>query len=131
MAEKERERLLDEQTKSIAQISEVSYHSEDIDIVEHDTDQNEIKTLIDLLGVPEESHDVESGRIQLIAEELSKAISKNKLVDWQTRETIQAEIRNITRVLLRKYGYPISARDYVIDNVLSVETEMTNEQAGE
>ena len=131
MAEKERERLLDEQTKSVEQISEVSYHSEDIDIVEHDTDQNEIKTFIDLLGVPEESHDVESGRIQLIAEELSKAISKNKLVDWQTRETIQAEIRNITRVLLRKYGYPISARDYVIDNVLSVETEMTNEQAGE
>ncbi|HJH28281.1 MAG TPA: FRG domain-containing protein [Methanosarcinaceae archaeon] len=124
----EQERLLSEKTNYVAHISEVSDHSEANEIVEHDVDHHDINTLIDLLRVPEESHDVESGRIQLIAEELSKMISKNKLVDWQTRETIQAEIRNTTRVLLRNYDYPVAARDYVIDNVLSVETEMKDEQ---
>lgn len=124
----ERERLLAEQNKSVSQVSEESDHSQATEIVEHDVDQQNINTLIDLLGVPEESHEVEPGRIQLIAEELSKAISKSKLVDWQTRETIQAEIRSTTRVLLRKYGYPVNGRDYIIENVLDVETEMNDEQ---
>lgn len=127
-AEQERERLLAEQNKSAEQVSEVSEHLHATEIVEHDDDQQNIKSLIDLLKMPEESNEVEPGRIQLIAEELSKAISKNKLVDWQTRETIQAVIRNTTRVLLRKYGYPVNARDYVIKNVLDVETEMKDEQ---
>lgn len=126
----EQEHLLSKQDKYIAPINEISDHLEVTKIVEHDADQHEIKYLIDLLRVPEKSHEVESGRIQLIAEELSKMISKNKLVDWQTRETIQAEIRNTTRVLLRKYGYPVAARDYIIKNVLDVEIEITNEQAG-
>ena len=127
-AERERERLLAKETQSDAKVSEVSDHSEATEIVEHDVDLGDVDTLIDLLRVPEESHEIEQGRIQLIAEELSKAISKNKLVDWQTRETIQAEIRSTTRVLLRKYGYPENARDYIIKNVLDVETEITNEQ---
>lgn len=127
-AERERERLLAEQTESDVEVSEVSDHSEVIEIVEHDADQDDINTLTELLRVPEESHEVEPGRIQLIAKELSKAISKNKLVDWQTRETLQAEIRSTTRVLLRKYGYPVNAREYIIENVLDVETEMKDEQ---
>ncbi len=126
----EQERLLGEQNKSVAQVSEVSDHSQSTDIVELDVDPQDINTLIELLKMPEESHEVELGRIRLIAEELSKAISKSKLVDWQTRKTIQAEIRNTTRVLLRKYGYPVDARDYVIRNVLDVDTEITNEQRG-
>lgn len=126
----EKEHLLAEQTKSVTQVSEVLDHSQSTEIVVLDTDQQDINTLIELLKVPEESHGMESGRIQLIAEELSKTISKSKLVDWKTRETIQAKIRNATRVLLRKYGYPVDARDYVIKNVLDVDTEITNEQRG-
>lgn len=124
----ERERLLAEQPEPVEPISEVVDDTQEAEATEPTVDEQKINTLIDLLKEPEESRDVESGRIQLIATELSKAISKNKLVDWQTRETIQAEIRNTTRVLLRKYRYPVNARKYVIENVLDVETEMEDEQ---
>lgn len=126
IAELERERSLAEKPAFIEPVNENAGDTQEAEPVEVSSNEQDIKSLIDLLKAPAESHEVEPGRLQLIAAELSKAISKNKLVDWQTRETIQAEIRNVTRVLLRKYGYPASARDYVIENVLGVEIEMKN-----
>ena len=126
IAELERERSLAEKPAFIEPVNENIGDTQEAEQAEVSSNEQDIKSLIDLLKAPAESHEVEPGRLQLIAAELSKAISKNKLVDWQTRETIQAEIRNVTRVLLRKYGYPASARDYVIENVLGVEIEMKN-----
>lgn len=126
IAELEREISLVEKPTLIKPVTENTGDTLDAQSVEVSSNEQDINNLIDLLGAPEESREVEPGRIQLIAEELSKAISRNKLVDWQTRETIQAEIRNVTRVLLRKYGYPASARDYIIEKVLDVAIEMEN-----
>lgn len=80
-----------------------------------------VQSISDLLKVPPESKEVEPGRIKVIAEELSRVLAEGKLVDWQERETLQSQMRNQTRVLLRKYGYPPQARDYIIDNILKVD----------
>jgi hypothetical protein len=45
-------------------------------------------------------------------------IEKYKMVDWETRDAVQARLRNIIRVVLRKYGYPPYFRDQVVENVL-------------
>lgn len=77
-------------------------------------------SIIELLKSTPESKEVEPSRIELIADELNKYLAKSMVVDWQERETVQAEMRNVTRVLLRKYGYPVNARDKIVDNILDV-----------
>ena len=61
---------------------------------------------------------VEPGRIQLIAEKLSKELNALKTVDWQVRENIQSQMRTTMRITLRKLGYPIGQRDEVIDAIM-------------
>lgn len=63
---------------------------------------------------------VEPGRIALIAEELASSIARHEVVDWETRETVQARLRNVVRVVLRKYGYPQELREQVAAQVLSL-----------
>jgi hypothetical protein len=77
-------------------------------------------SILELLRSTPESQEVEPSRIQLIADELNKYLSRSMVVDWQARETVQAEMKNATRVLLRKYGYPINARDAIVNNILDV-----------
>lgn len=77
-------------------------------------------SILELLKSTPESLEVEPNLIQLIADELNKHLSKSMVVDWQARETVQAEMKNATRVLLRKYGYPVNARDTIVENILDV-----------
>jgi FRG domain/Type I restriction enzyme HindI endonuclease subunit-like, C-terminal len=77
-------------------------------------------SILELLKSTPESQEVEPSRIQLIADELNKYLSKSMVVDWQARDTVQAEMKNATRVLLRKYGYPVNARDTIVENILEV-----------
>lgn len=77
-------------------------------------------SILGLLKSTPESQEVEPNRIQLIADELNKYLSKSMVVDWQARDTVQAEMKNATRVLLRKYGYPLNARDTIVENILEV-----------
>ncbi|HCU66954.1 MAG TPA: hypothetical protein DF774_14455 [Rheinheimera sp.] len=77
-------------------------------------------SILGLLKSTSESQEVEPNRIQLIADELNKYLSKSMVVDWQARDTVQAEMKNATRVLLRKYGYPVTARDTIVENILEV-----------
>ena len=77
-------------------------------------------SILELLQSTPESQEVEPSLIQLIADELNKHLSKSMVVDWQTRDTVQAEMKNATRVLLRKYGYPVNARDFIVENILKV-----------
>lgn len=79
-----------------------------------------------LLRQPAGAEQVESGRIALIAEELALSIAKNKVVDWETRETVQARLRNLVRVVLRKYEYPMALREQVAEQVL-VLAKLTDE----
>lgn len=77
-------------------------------------------SILELLQSTPESQEVEPSRIQLIADELNKYLSKSMVVDWQERDTAKAEMKNVARVLLRKFGYPVNARDTVVNNILDV-----------
>lgn len=77
-------------------------------------------SILELLRSIPESQEVEPSRIQLIADELNKYLSKSMVVDWQERDALQAEMKNTTRVLLRKFGYPVNARDTIVHNILDV-----------
>jgi len=79
-----------------------------------------VDSILELLKSTQESQEVEPSRIQLIADELNKYLSKSMVVDWQARDTVQAEMKNTTRVLLRKYGYSVNARDTIVDNILEI-----------
>ncbi|MBQ0961020.1 FRG domain-containing protein [Ideonella sp. 4Y11] len=81
----------------------------------------------DILRQPTEAAQVEPGRIGLIAQELSKAIEQNKVVDWSTRDAVQARLRTAVRVMLRKLGYPANAREAVVERVLAVAIAQSKE----
>lgn len=66
------------------------------------------------------SEPVAPGRITLIAEELASSIAKNKVVDWETREAVQARLRNVIRVVLRKHDYPLGLREQVAERVVEI-----------
>jgi FRG domain/Domain of unknown function (DUF3387) len=79
-----------------------------------------MQSIEDVLRAPAEAQQVEPGRIPLIAQELAKVIAGSKVVDWDKREAVQAQMRTAIRVLLRKYGYPPSVRDAVVEQVLAL-----------
>lgn len=79
-----------------------------------------MQSIEDVLRAPAEAQQVEPGRIPLIAQELAKVIASDKVVDWDKREAVQAQMRTSIRVLLRKYGYPPNVRDVVVERVLDL-----------
>ena len=79
-----------------------------------------INSILELLKSPPVIKGVERKHLELIAEKLSNSLAKSMLVDWQERETLQAEMKNTTRLLLRKFGYPVSARETVVQNILDI-----------
>ena len=79
-----------------------------------------LSSIEDVLRIPAGAEHVEPGRIALMAEELASSIAKNKVVDWETREAVQARLRNVVRVVLRRYGYPQSLREQVAEQVLAL-----------
>lgn len=42
----------------------------------------------------------------------------NQYVDWDKRDNVKAAMRNAARVVLRRLGYPLSAREAVLDKLL-------------
>ena len=44
--------------------------------------------------------------LKTIAQELTKKLRKSINVDWQKRESVRAKMRNMIRIILRKYKYP-------------------------
>ncbi len=117
MAEIERDKAL--QQRATAPVSESVVEATQPEQPSLPLGQNAY-SILELLQSTSESHEVEPSRIQLIADELNKYLSKSMVVDWQERETVQAEMKNTTRVLLRKFGYPVNARDSIVDNILDV-----------
>lgn len=83
------------------------------------------QSIEDVLRAPAEAQQVEPGRIPLIAQELAKVIASNKVVDWDKREAVQAQMRTAIRVLLRKYGYPPNVRELVVERVLVLVKQQT------
>ncbi|WP_300434876.1 FRG domain-containing protein [Zoogloea sp.] len=89
-----------------------------------------LTSIEDVLRQPAGAEQVEPGRIALMAEELAASIAKNKVVDWETRDAVQARLRNVVRVVLRKYGYPQVLRDEVAERVIEIaKLDATGEQS--
>ena len=76
--------------------------------------------MLEVLATPAEASSVEPARLALIADELSAELSKQQFVDWQKRESVKAAMRNAARVVLRRLGYPATAREAVLDQLLGV-----------
>lgn len=118
--EVERERQIAEKPKDTAS----SENPEQIKVEEKEPskmDITDVSSLMELLSQPEESRVVEPGRIKVIAEELTKTLQKNKFVDWDVRESVQARIRNKARVILRKYAYPQELREEMVNKIIEFE----------
>lgn len=56
--------------------------------------------------------------LRAIAHELVEKLRNSVTVDWQNRESVRARLRNIVRILLRRYKYPPDKQDDAIDLVL-------------
>lgn len=84
-----------------------------------------------VLSAPKDSAQVEASRLELIARELAAEIARNQYVDWEKRESIKAAMRNAARVVLRKYGYPASVREEVLDKLFEVITPASEASAPE
>lgn len=88
----------------------------------------EVQALIALLRMPEESKQVEPGRIEWIAGQLAPELEKHKLVDWDSREAVQARLRTTARITLRRLGYPAAARDQVVERIVDALVASAAEQ---
>lgn len=122
MEEEHRQQVIEEETIEIQSAEHVVVNDEvtvKVQPVDGEAeDLDEVERMAALLNEPEESAQLEPGRIQLIAKQLSKEFEKHKVVDWESRDAIQAKLRNVARVILRKYGYPVAARDPIVEKLL-------------
>ena len=73
----------------------------------------------EILGAPPEAAEVEPGRARAMTLELLNAFAGEKAVDWKDRETVQARLRVVAKVTLRKFGYPSSIRDQVAEQLVA------------
>ena len=92
----------------------------DAEVMPSVTTADTLTSIEDVLRQPVGAEQVEPGRIMLMAEELAVSIAKNKVVDWETRDAVQARLRNVVRVVLRKHGYPQTLRELVAEQVLAL-----------
>ncbi|MCU7937081.1 MAG: type I restriction endonuclease subunit R [Candidatus Thiodiazotropha sp. (ex Dulcina madagascariensis)] len=64
--------------------------------------------------------------LKTIAQELTEKLRKSTTVDWQVRDSVRAKIRNMVRILLRRYKYPPDKADAAIDLVLKQAEALSN-----
>jgi type I restriction enzyme R subunit len=65
--------------------------------------------------------------LKKIAHELVEKLRASTTVDWQVRDSVRAKLRNMVRILLRRYKYPPDKADEAIDLVLKQAECLTNE----
>jgi type I restriction enzyme, R subunit len=56
--------------------------------------------------------------LQIIAQELVKAVRGNLKIDWTVRENVRAEMRVMIKRILRRYGYPPDKQEKATQTVL-------------
>jgi type I restriction enzyme R subunit len=56
--------------------------------------------------------------LKAIAHELAEKLRKSTTVDWQVRDSVRAKLRNMVRILLRRYKYPPDRSAEAIDLIL-------------
>jgi len=119
VAEERREYEIEESEKRavVTLGSHVSMRGEAI--VVGDVDNDEVAAIGGILELHAKEQ-VEPGRIQFIAEHLSKELEKYKVVDWVARESATAKIRSMIRIVLRKYGFPNAERNETVEEIISM-----------
>ncbi|MFQ5598733.1 MAG: type I restriction endonuclease subunit R [Nitrospiria bacterium] len=56
--------------------------------------------------------------LKKIAHELTEKLRKSTTVDWQVRDSVRARLRNMVRILLRRYKYPPDKTPEAVELVL-------------
>jgi hypothetical protein len=85
--------------------------------------------LLKVISLPPESAQVEPARLALIAGELALDLRKMRTFpDWDKRESVRAAMRNTTRSILRRYGYPASVREELLDKILGTDSTPSQEE---
>lgn len=56
--------------------------------------------------------------LKKIAHELTEKLRNSTTVDWQVRDSVRAKLRNLVRVILRRYKYPPDTQQEAIELVL-------------
>lgn len=79
-----------------------------------------LTSIEEVLRQPLNTEQVDPGGIALMAEELALSIAKNKVVDWESRDAVQARLRNVVRVVLKRYSYPQALREQVAEQVVAL-----------
>ncbi|MDA8254347.1 MAG: FRG domain-containing protein [Betaproteobacteria bacterium] len=89
--------------------------------------QDKAQSLLEVLAAHADAAGVEPARLELIAQELATELTKNQYVDWDKRESVKAAMRNAARAVMRRLGYPIIAREVILDQLLgAMKTEDKN-----
>ena len=119
VAEERREYEIEESEKRAVAIVSSSATVRADTVVVNESDNDEITAISEILD--KYSHEqVEPGRVQFIAEHLSKELVKLKVVDWSQRDSTIAKIRSMMRIALRKYGYPATERDTAVESLITM-----------
>ncbi len=79
---------------------------------------NSAGSIIHALSAPISPDEVSPVRIESMAREVADEIAKRQYVDWQKRESVQAEMRTSARSVLRRLGYPAFAREAALDEII-------------
>lgn len=65
--------------------------------------------------------------LKKIAQELTKKLRNSVTVDWQKRESVRAKMRNIIRVILKRYKYPPDKRKEALELVMKQAEVLSDE----
>lgn len=86
------------------------------------------KNLEELLKKPLKESPIQPELLSGIVNDLSLILEEGRLIDWKERDSLQAEMKAKTRMVLRKHGYPIEARDSIVDNILDLDFETDEDE---
>ena len=62
-----------------------------------------------------------------IAQELTKKLRNSVSVDWQKRESVRAKMRNMIRIILRRFKYPPDQQPEAIELVMKQAEVLSDE----
>ena len=65
--------------------------------------------------------------LKKIAQELTEKLQNSVSVDWQKRESVRAKMRNMIRIILRRYKYPPDEQMEAIDMVMKQAEVLSDE----
>jgi type I restriction enzyme, R subunit len=68
--------------------------------------------------------------LKAIAREVTEKLRNGTSVDWQKRESVRARLRNLLRITLRRYKYPLEGQDDAIRLVLEQAERLSEQWSG-